>query len=129
MEGKQEGVREIEKLGWWNEEMQLAVMKKKLACKRWQREGTEKAHKQYREKNRQAKRTVAIVKDRAWKYWSESLQSNEGRAKIFKIAKQMRKERKNIVGSKYVRDENGTVKLKEDKVMERSLFSFAKRAK
>ena len=27
---------------------------------------------------------------------------------MFKIAKQMRKERKDIVGSKYVRDENGT---------------------
>ena len=56
---------------------------------------------------------------RACKYWSESFQSNEGRAKMFKIAKQMRKERKDIVGSKYVRDENGTLKVKEEKVMER----------
>ena len=68
---------------------------------------------------------VVIAKDRAWKYWSESLQSNKGRAKMFKIAKQMRKERKDIVGSKYVRDENGTLKVKEEKVMERwkSYFS------
>ena len=37
----------------------------------------------------------------------------------------MRKERKDIVGSKYVRDENGTLKVKEEKVMERwrSYFS------
>ena len=58
-------------------------------------------------KNREAKRTVAIAKDRAWKYWSESLQLNKGGAKMFKIAKQMRKDRKDIVGLKYVRDENG----------------------
>ena len=58
-----------------------------------QSEGTEDAQKQSREKNRQTERTVAIAKDRAWKNWSESLQSNEGRAKMFKIylAKQMRK--------------------------------------
>ena len=68
---------------------------------------------------------VAIAQDRAWNYWSESLQSNEGRAKMFKIAKQMRKERKDIIGLKYVRDENGTLKVKERKVMERwrSYFS------
>ena len=91
---------------WWNEEKQLAVREKKLPFKKWQSEGTEK--------NRQAKRKVAIAKDRAWKYWSESLQSNEGRAKMFKIAKQMRKERKDIIGSKYVRNENGTLKVKEE---------------
>ena len=68
---------------------------------------------------------MAIIKDRAWKYWNESLQYNEGRAKMFTITKQMRKERKDIVGLKYVRDENGTLKVKEEKVMERwkSYFS------
>ena len=61
-------------------------------------------------------RGSAIAKDRDWKYWSESLQANERRAKMFKIAKQMRKRMKNIVGSKYVRNENGTLKMKEEKV-------------
>ena len=85
---------------WWNEEVQLAVREKKSAFKRWQSEGTEEVHKQYREKNRQAKRTVVIAKDRAWKYWSESLQLNELRTKMFKIAKQMRKGRISYDGSK-----------------------------
>ena len=72
---------------WWNEEVQLAVRKKKFEFKRWQSKGTKEAHvEQYREKNRQAKRTVAIPKHRAWKYCIESLQSNEGRGKMFKIA-------------------------------------------
>ena len=77
---------------WWNWE----VRAKKLAS-----EVTEKKHKQYREKNRLKKSMVENVKDRAWKAWSEALQSYEGKAKIFKIAKQIRKERKDIVGSKY----------------------------
>ena len=45
---------------WWNEEVQLAF-------KMWLREGTEEVHKQYSKKNRQAKRVVAVAKDRAWK--------------------------------------------------------------
>ena len=36
---------------------------------------------------------------------------------MFKIAKQMRKERKDIVGSKYVRNENGTLKVKEETIL------------
>ena len=65
---------------WWcNEEVQRAVRETMLAFKKWQSEGTEEVHEQFREKNRQAKRKVAIAKDRAWKYWSESLQSTEGR--------------------------------------------------
>ena len=44
---------------------------------------------------------------------------------MFKIAKEMRKERKDIVGSKYVRDENGTLKVKEEKVMERLRSYFS----
>ena len=38
---------------WWNEEVQLAVREKKLAFTKWQSEGTEEVHKQYREQNRQ----------------------------------------------------------------------------
>ena len=52
---------------------------------------------------------VAIAKFKVWKEWSESLLSNKRRAKMFKIARQIRKERMDIVGSKFVRDENGTV--------------------
>ena len=82
-------------------------------------------HEQYREKNRWAKRTVVVAKDRARKYQIGSLQSNEGRTKMFKIVKQMRKERKDIVGLKYVRDENGALIAKEEKVVERQRRYFS----
>ena len=53
MERQQGGNREI---AWWNEKVQLVVREKKLAFKKWQSEGIDKAHKQYREKNKQVKR-------------------------------------------------------------------------
>ena len=43
---------------------------------------------------------------------------------MFKIAKQMRKERKDILRWNYVRDANGTLKVKEEEVMERWRNSF-----
>ena len=61
----------------------------------------------------------ATAKYSAWKDWNESLQLNEGRAKIFNTAKQMRKERKDIVRSNYIRDENGNLRIKEEEVTER----------
>ena len=48
------------KTWWWNQEVQLTV--RVLRVKRWQSEGTEKAHEQHREKNRKAKRTVALLR-------------------------------------------------------------------
>ena len=38
---------------------------------------------------------------------------------MFKIAKQMKKEGKDIIGSKYVKDENETLKVKEEEVVEK----------
>ena len=55
---------------------------------------------------------------------NSSLQSNEGKVKMFNIAKQMRKERKDVIGSTYVRYENGTLKVKEEEVMKRWRIYF-----
>ena len=38
---------------------------------------------------------------------------------MFRIAKQKKKERKDIVGVKWVKYENGTLKVKEEEIMER----------
>jgi hypothetical protein len=38
---------------------------------------------------------------------------------MFKIAKQMKKERKDVIGAKYVKDEQGVIKVQERDIMER----------
>ena len=76
--------------------------------------------KEPRKRTSSTERKIGRQKERSnsWKDWSASFQSNEGRTKMFKIAKQMRKEWKHIVGSKYVREENDIFKVKEEEVME-----------
>ena len=45
---------------------------------------------------------------------------------MFKIAMQVRIKRKDVVGSRYVRDENGNLKVQKEEVIEwwRSYFTF-----
>ena len=49
----------------------------------------------------------------------------EERAKIFKIEKQVGKAKKDTVESKYVRDKNRSLKVKEEEVMERWRSGFS----
>ncbi len=42
----------------------------------------------------------------------------KGNRKCFKIAKQMKKERKDVIGARYVNDEHGNIKMEEADIMQ-----------
>ena len=71
---------------WWNDKVQLAVREKKHLRGGKVKE-PRKCTSSTEKKNRHAIRTVAIAKDRVWKYWSESFQSNEGIKKCLESLK------------------------------------------
>ncbi len=104
---------------WWCEEVQQAIKKKKKAYKIWQRGRTVESKRRYREKSNVAKRAVAVAKRQAWEEWSQNMDTAEGRQKMFRIAKQMRKERKDVVGAKYVKDDDGSILVDEAEIMQR----------
>ena len=43
---------------------------------------------------------------------------------MFKITKQMKKEKKDITGAKYIKDERGVIKIKEEKIVGRWKYYF-----
>ena len=51
---------------WWNEEVKLAVRRKKLWYKRFLDAGTDEAEKQYNEAKMEAKRVVRKAKNEDW---------------------------------------------------------------
>ena len=54
-----------------------------------------------------------------WESWNGE-QSNSGKLKqMFKIAEQMEKERKEVTGAKYVKDERGSIKTAEKDILEK----------
>ncbi len=48
-----------------------------------------------------------MAKERAWTEWSQIIDTAEEKQKMFKMAKQMKKERKDVIGARYVKDEHG----------------------
>ena len=118
--GKTTGQRQREReTWWWCEEVRQAIKEKRKAFREWQANRTEEKREVYKEKTRQAKRAVAVAKETAWQEWSREINSVEGRQKMFKIAKQMRKERKDIVGGIYIKDENENILVECQDIKER----------
>ncbi len=89
--------------------MQQAIKEKRDAYKKWQRERTERI----------TKRAVAVAKGMAWTEWSQNINTAEGKWKMFKMAKQMKEERKDVIGTRYVKDEHGEIKVEEADIMQR----------
>jgi len=93
---------------WWCEEVRQAITVKRKSFKEWQGDRTEEKKEVYKEKTRQAQRAVAAAKEAAWQEWCNEIDGAEGRQKMFKIAKQMRKERKDVAGGIYIKDKMET---------------------
>ena len=95
---------------WWCDEVEKAVETKKQKLKEWKKaEECEKDMKQaeYKAYRNEAKRCIARVQAEVMKKQAETLDSKEGRQNIFRIAKQKKKERKDITGTNCLKGDNG----------------------
>ena len=99
--------------------MQGIIREKKAAYKKWQRSGEEADRERYKHVRKQAKREVAIAKRSVWEEWARSGTPQKKKLDLFKIAAQMKKERQDVVGGKFVKDRGGEIKVDEKDIMER----------
>ena len=112
------GVRNRET--WWrSNNVQSPVKEKRIAFKRWQRSRREEDKRIYVERKMEAKRQVTAAKTAEWEQWSRDLETNEGRLKMFKVAKQMRKERKDVIGVKFIKGDDGEIETKDKDILRR----------
>ena len=65
----------------------------------------------YKAACKRAKKEVARAKESAWKLWSEDLHTAAGQQKMFKMAQQMRRDKKDIIGSNFIRDGSGNIRV------------------
>ena len=93
--------------------MQQAVHDKKVAFKIWQRTKELQDRRAYMIKNREAKRAVARAKSEALETWCENLNSTEGKRKMFAMAKQLKKDKKDIVGGYFIKSAAGEIVTEE----------------
>ena len=81
---------------------------------------------EYKASRNEAKRCIARVQAEVMKKQAETLDSKEGRQNIFRIAKQKKKERKDITGTNCLKKDNGELLVSEEQVSDRWREHFEK---
>jgi len=94
---------------WWNEEVSSAVEEKKRYYKEWRRTKNEQDMMIYKEAKIRARRAVALAKENKRKEVANELESEKGKRNVFRIAKQMAKERQDVLGVNCLKDSKGKI--------------------
>ena len=81
--------------------------------------GSQEDKERYKEAKKEAKRTEAVAKDRAWKELFGELETPEGEKKLFKLAKKRDKASKDLTQIKQIKDDHGVVLTEKDAITAR----------
>ena len=81
---------------------------------------------EYKTSRKEAKRCIARIQAEVMKKQAKTLDSKEGRQNIFRIAKQKKKERKDITGTNCLKGDNGELLVSEEQVSDRWREYFEK---
>ena len=105
---------------WWNDRVEKIIDDKRLKFKEWQKSrGTPteaEAHAAYKVTKKAAKKEVAKAQEAQRKQFGERLDTEEGQKMVFRIAKQMAKERCDVTGVNCLRDETGSIVVHPDEI-------------
>jgi hypothetical protein len=92
---------------WWNENVRAAVEEKKARFKEWIRDRTEVNKLNYNRAKKCAKKAVAVAVKEASDKLVEEMESDKTSKVMFKAARQAVKDRKDVIGSGFIRNEMG----------------------
>jgi len=94
---------------WWNEEVAEVVREKKIKYGKWKKENTKEARMEYKKSRQNAKRVISSAKEKKEKEFANDLNDSECQNEIFRMAKQMVKERQDITGLNCIKGASGKV--------------------
>ena len=104
---------------WFSEEIRQKTKEKKEAKKTFEQTGEDMDLREYKQRNKEVKKAVAIAKAEAYDQLYSELDTNEGKGKIFRLAKQRLKSTRDITHIRQIKDESGNVLRKEKDVVNR----------
>ncbi|MBJ5510287.1 hypothetical protein JGG51_24190, partial [Salmonella enterica subsp. enterica serovar Meleagridis] len=99
---------------WWNDKVAKAIEEKRQCFKVWHKSKDENDREAYREAKRLVRKTVAQENRR--EELASELEKEEGKSNLFRIARQMARERQDVVGVNCLRDPTGNVVIGNDKI-------------
>ena len=103
------GTRRHKETWWWNEEVAEAVREKKIKYGKWKRVDMKEARTEYKKSRQNAKRVISSAKEKKQKECANDLNDSECKNEIFRMAKQMVKERQDIAGLNCIKRASGNV--------------------
>jgi len=107
--GMTKGPHRHKETWWWNEDVAEAVRENKIMCGKWKKENTKEARMEYKKSRQNAKRVISSVKEKKQKECANDLNDSECQNEIFRMAKQMVKERRDITGLNCIKGTSGKV--------------------
>ena len=99
--------------------VKLVITKKRGAVNRWRKLNLDQYINDYIYWKKETKKKVTEAKIKTFNKWNEKIKSKNGRNEMFKIAKNMKRDNKDLRGSKYIKNANGELILKENEVLDR----------
>ena len=128
--GRMKGEGRRREAWWWCKDVKLAIEEKRKRYKEWQKAKGKPEEpmkrQEYVRARREARKQVAVSKEKSMEECRQRLSTLEGREEIFKIARQRKKERKDITQSMYVKKADGNLAhtIKEGIQRWKEYFSF-----
>ena len=104
---------------WWNDDVAVAVKEKRKCFKKWHKTRTEVDRARYKEAKRNARKVIAMAQELKRVELVSELDSEEGKRNVFRIAKQMAKERQDVVGGNCLNDNRGRLVIDSEKIKDR----------
>ena len=89
---------------WWDEGVRKVLEDKKERFREWKRDMTVEAKAEYKKAKKSAKQAVATAMKNASDKLMKEMEVDVSSKKMFKIAKQSRRDRKDAIGNGCVRD-------------------------
>ena len=111
--------QEPRKTWWWNEKLHETVKRKKEAFKVWQQNRGDTEKQLYKNPNKAVKKNVAEAKMEAEKDLYDELESKEGQAKIYSIAKIRQRKRQDITEISCIKDSSGKLLVENEEIQNR----------
>ncbi|KAK3546772.1 hypothetical protein QTP86_001522, partial [Hemibagrus guttatus] len=111
--------KEDKETWWWNEEVQDSIQRKRLAKKKWDMDRTEENRQEYKELQRRVKREVSKAKQKAYDELYTRLDTREGEKDLYRLARQMDRDGKDVQQVRVIKDRAGRVLTSEESVQRR----------
>ena len=94
-------------------EVAEAVREKKIKYRKWKKENSKEPWMEYKKCRQSAKRVISLAKEKKQKTCASDLNDHEHQNEIFRMTKQMVKERQDITGLNCLKGVSGKVIVDE----------------